>query len=163
MKAPPPFGPASPGERAALAPALGHPGTGTASGWSGLDGQWSWMAAAARGAGRPQYFVDVLAPIGLTATYTLDVDGWTSSPVTRTSSLRLDWITDDNARVGVPFIRAPEHGVQVTSGVHLYQVKGRPRPMVALDKVATLGLVCEEPDVARVSVGVRLVRSLLPA
>ena len=31
------------------------------------------------------------------------------------------------------------------------------------DKVATLGLVCEEPDVARVSVGVRLVRSLLPA
>ncbi len=30
------------------------------------------------------------------------------------------------------------------------------------DKVATLALVCEEPDVARVSVGVRLVRSLLP-
>ncbi len=31
------------------------------------------------------------------------------------------------------------------------------------EKVATLALVCEEPDVARVSVGVRLVRSLLPA
>ena len=31
-----------------------------------------------------------------------------------------------------------------------------------VDKVATLALICEEPDVARVSVGVRLVRSLLP-
>ncbi|MFT4296747.1 MAG: NAD-glutamate dehydrogenase [Micropruina sp.] len=30
------------------------------------------------------------------------------------------------------------------------------------DKVATLAAVCEEPDVARVSVGVRVVRSLLP-
>ncbi|MFT4217409.1 MAG: NAD-glutamate dehydrogenase [Micropruina sp.] len=31
------------------------------------------------------------------------------------------------------------------------------------DKVATLTTICEEPDIARVSVGVRLVRSLLPA
>ena len=31
------------------------------------------------------------------------------------------------------------------------------------EKVATLAQVCEEPDIARVSVGVRLVRSLLPA
>ena len=38
----------------------------------------------------------------------------------------------------------------------------RQTPGIA-DKVATLALVCEEPDVARVSVGVRLVRSLLPA
>ena len=29
-------------------------------------------------------------------------------------------------------------------------------------KVATLGMVCEEPGVVRMSVGVRLVRSLLP-
>ena len=113
--------------------------TGTASGWSGLDGQWSWMSAASVATGRPEHFVDVLAPIGLPATYRLDVDGTTTEPVKRTSSLRLDWITDDNARVGVPFIRAPEHEVQVTSGVHLYQVKGRPRPMVALDEAPTIG------------------------
>ena len=33
----------------------------------------------------------------------------------------------------------------------------------AREKIRTLRQVCEEPDVARMSVGVRLVRSLLPA
>ena len=113
--------------------------TGTASGWSGLDGQWSWMAAASVSTGRPEPFVDVLAPIGLPATYRLDVDSTSAGPVTRSSSLRLDWVTDDTARTGVSFMRAVEHEVQIASGVYLYQVNGRTRPVVALDGVSTIG------------------------
>lgn len=106
---------------------------------TGTADTWSWTAAAAVSTGRPEHVVDVLAPVGLAATYTLDVDGSSTAPVTRTSSLRRDWVTDDTGRRGVPFMRAVEHEVQIASGAHLYAVKGRSLPMVALDDVATLG------------------------
>ena len=113
--------------------------TGTAAGRSDPDQQWTWTAGAALATGRDQYLVDVLAPIGLPASYRLDVDSTSAGPVTRSSSLRLDWVTDDTARTGVSFMRAVEHEVQIASGVHFYQVRGRSRPVVALDEAATIG------------------------
>ena len=106
---------------------------------TGTAGEWEWVAGASTSEGRPQYFADPLAPVGLPATYRLSFDGTTAGPVTRRSTLRRDWVTDTDGRVAVPFMRAVEHEVSISSNVYLYRVKGRARPMVAVDDVASIG------------------------